>query len=218
MEADLENKLASWNGAQTADYGAICNDLAQLKLNKVPVTSSCAATVRQILPAMAVSQDDVLDFPSPVTFTAVPSIKQNTRPSNNATAGWCREPWLRLNNCFSRPLQSLKHVKPKQKKAVLPRMTGSPVSCLAVSGTGLRQQTSVTETGTGHRLGTELAAHAAAAEACTPGHKKEEFKALRGSTAYAAICKFGQAARWRRQRGFRRDDHPLRWVTSSGVP
>lgn len=34
-ETDLERKLASWSGAQTADYGAVCSDLAQLKLNKV---------------------------------------------------------------------------------------------------------------------------------------------------------------------------------------
>ena len=40
MEKDLEGKLANWNEAQTADYGAICNDLAQLKLNKVPVKST----------------------------------------------------------------------------------------------------------------------------------------------------------------------------------
>lgn len=34
-EVDLEQKLASWDGAQTPDYGALCSDLAQLKLNKV---------------------------------------------------------------------------------------------------------------------------------------------------------------------------------------
>ncbi|KAL3135785.1 hypothetical protein ABBQ32_007348 [Trebouxia sp. C0010 RCD-2024] len=33
-EVDLEQKLASWDGAQTPDYGALCSDLAQLKLNK----------------------------------------------------------------------------------------------------------------------------------------------------------------------------------------
>ena len=53
MEVDLEEKLAKWNGAQTADYGAICHDLAQLKLNKVPVKSTCFLIVHQVLSAMA---------------------------------------------------------------------------------------------------------------------------------------------------------------------
>ena len=48
-EASLEGKLANWNGAHTADYGAICNDLAQLKLNKVPVKFACALINRQYL-------------------------------------------------------------------------------------------------------------------------------------------------------------------------
>ena len=56
-EADLEDKLANWKGAQTADYGAICNDLAQLKLNKVPVRSTIACRVHHVLSAMSVSQD-----------------------------------------------------------------------------------------------------------------------------------------------------------------
>lgn len=128
---------------------------------------------------------------SSVTLAAVSQI---TRLSNKATAGWCREPWRRLNNCSSRPLQSLNQLKPKQKKAVLPRMTGRPVSCLAVSGKGVRQQSIALETDIVRRLGTQLAAHAAAAKACSFGHKKED-------TAYAAICQLEQAARGRRQRG-----------------
>ena len=208
MEKDLEGKLANWNGAQTADYGAICNDLAQLKLNKVPVKSTCALTVCQLLLAMAVSQD--IGCRSSVTLTALPSSKRITPLSNDASAGWCREPWRRLNNCSSRPLQSLKQLKPKQKTAVLPRMIGSPVSCLAVSGTALCRQTIDTETGNSHRLGTKLAAHAAAAaKAYSSGHEKEGCEALRGSAADAAICKLEQAARCRRQRGCRGDDHPL---------
>ncbi|KAL3161280.1 hypothetical protein ABBQ38_009636 [Trebouxia sp. C0009 RCD-2024] len=39
-ETDLERKLASWSGAQTADYGAVCSDLAQLKLNKGDVAEA----------------------------------------------------------------------------------------------------------------------------------------------------------------------------------
>ena len=74
-------------------------------------------------------------------------------------------------------------------------MTGSPVSCLAVSGKGMRQQPIVPETGIAHRLGTKLAANAAAVKACSFGHKKEDFEALRGSTAHAAMCQLEQAAR-----------------------
>lgn len=85
MEKDLEGKLANWNGAQTADYGAICNDLAQLKLNKVPVKSTCPLTVCQLLPAMAASQD--IGFLSSMTLTALSSSKRITPLSNAASAG-----------------------------------------------------------------------------------------------------------------------------------
>ncbi len=37
-EVELEKRLHKWIGEQTADYGALCNDLAQLKLQKVCYT------------------------------------------------------------------------------------------------------------------------------------------------------------------------------------
>ena len=36
-EAEMQKRLSDWTGQQTADYGALCNDLAQLKLHKVLV-------------------------------------------------------------------------------------------------------------------------------------------------------------------------------------
>ena len=34
-QVQLEERLEQWTGEKTADYGALCNDLAQLKLQNV---------------------------------------------------------------------------------------------------------------------------------------------------------------------------------------
>ena len=34
-EGELQRKLDTWSGDQTAEYGVLLNDLAQFKLNKV---------------------------------------------------------------------------------------------------------------------------------------------------------------------------------------
>lgn len=34
-EADLQQQLDKWTGERTPDYGALCTDLAQMKLQKV---------------------------------------------------------------------------------------------------------------------------------------------------------------------------------------
>lgn len=51
-EVDLERRIANWNGAQTADYGAVCSDLAQLKLNKVPVKRDVRIDISSTLVAL----------------------------------------------------------------------------------------------------------------------------------------------------------------------
>ncbi len=34
-QAQMEQRIKQWTGDKTADYGALCNDVAQLKLQKV---------------------------------------------------------------------------------------------------------------------------------------------------------------------------------------
>ena len=36
-EAELDREVASWTGERTAEFGALCSDLAQIKLSKVCV-------------------------------------------------------------------------------------------------------------------------------------------------------------------------------------
>ena len=46
-ESDLEQKVAHWTGERTPEYGALCNDLAQMKLNKVLVSQSPKSSLRK---------------------------------------------------------------------------------------------------------------------------------------------------------------------------
>ena len=39
-QVQLQERLEQWTGGKTADYGALCNDLAQLKLQKVRMLHS----------------------------------------------------------------------------------------------------------------------------------------------------------------------------------
>ncbi len=38
-QAQMEQRIKQWTGDKTADYGALCNDLAQLKLQKVTAST-----------------------------------------------------------------------------------------------------------------------------------------------------------------------------------
>lgn len=201
-EIDLESRLAKWNGAQTADYGAICNDLAQLKLNKVAVKYACALhKFRPVRIAKAVSQHVVLDFLSSITFAAVP----DTGKAHYHRRCHC---WLvqgamaEAQQLFQQALAVTEAAQTQAEESSASeddwessKLTCLLDCCLAVLGKGLHQQFHVTDGGIAHRLGTKYAAHAAAAKACTSGRKKEESEALSASTAYAAICKCEQAAR-----------------------
>ena len=41
-QAQMEQRIKQWTGDKTADYGALCNDLAQLKLQKVSASTNAA--------------------------------------------------------------------------------------------------------------------------------------------------------------------------------
>ncbi len=43
-QAQMEQRIKQWTGDKTADYGALCNDLAQLKLQKVTASPKVAGS------------------------------------------------------------------------------------------------------------------------------------------------------------------------------
>lgn len=43
-QAEMEQRIKQWTGDKTAEYGALCNDVAQLKLQKVTALTKVAGS------------------------------------------------------------------------------------------------------------------------------------------------------------------------------